>query len=212
MVGSNNRPSDLSKNGQLGFEKEEALAPFKEKATKEETKTYLIEIKHPQFGQAVIARELDKFIQARITEFKKLEPPRPDDPRHYKNSLYITYDQPYITERYISLVFYVETYDGGAHPNLVVLTKNYDHRTGKPLKLADLTTINKGKLRSLLAAKLLATMEQPDQAMITAGIRAYNLENFTLDPEAITFHFSPDEVACHAAGAQKASFLLYNLK
>lgn len=172
----------------------------------------VIDVKYPLIGQTAIDKDIKAFIDENIRKVRQLPPPPADDPRNWKNELYITYNKPYINPQYVSIVFYVMVYSGGAHPNTIVVTKNYDHQTGKPLNLADIVPASKQQLRSMIKARLYASLDRPNVNWVRQGVDQNDLETFGFNLFSITFYFSQYEVAPYAAGIQKVSFRLKNLR
>jgi hypothetical protein len=175
----------------------------RDKKIVEETTTYKIAISCPRFDNQLINDDLNKLIAANLTSFKRVPPPPPDDPRHYKNELVITHDRPGFSQRYLSLVFYVLTYTGGAHPNTIVITRNYDRASGRRLKLAEATHLPSSELKRLVVDQLLKEVDRPQKEWIRAGVTDQNLENFAVENGQLAFYFSPYAVTCYAAGVQK---------
>ncbi|MFH1347933.1 MAG: DUF4163 domain-containing protein [Candidatus Margulisiibacteriota bacterium] len=187
------------------------LYEYKDKEIIEETNTSKIKINYPALKNKKINKDIENFINKNIHNFKKLAPPPPDDPRHYKNELYITYDRPFITRKYASMVFYVMTYDGGAHPTTAVVTMNYNAQTGKELRLADIYSGDKTKIREMIIGRLMKQVDHPDKEWITRGVNQDDLETFTFRFTNITFYFGQYQVAPYAQGIQKVKFKLSTL-
>jgi len=177
-----------------------------------ETKILKVKVDYPNLKDPKINNDIKVFINQNISSARKLTPPSVSDPRNYKNELLITYDRPFVSKKYISLVFYVLTYSGGAHPLTAVVCKNYNAQNGKPLKLTDVCSMDKDRLRKLIIAKLLKKIDHPIEKWISEGVNENDLENFSLGQDSITFHFGQYEVAPYAQGIQKATFKLNELK
>jgi len=179
--------------------------PYHGQLVKEESKFLSINASFPKFSNNIINKDISAFIDKNITDIKE-DSFSPDDHRDYKNELLITYDEPFVSQKFISLVFYVMIYDGGAHPNTLVVAKSYDPKTGKILRLSDLGIKKqsvKQNLKFMVIGKLLKQMELPVKEWIEEGVTLKNLENFSIDNDGLTFHFSPYAVACYAAGMHK---------
>ncbi|MBN2057174.1 MAG: DUF3298 and DUF4163 domain-containing protein [Candidatus Saganbacteria bacterium] len=172
----------------------------------------IIDIKYPLTGQTAIDNDIKAFINENVRKVKQLPPSPANDPRNWKNELYITYDKPYINPKYVSLVFYVMVYSGGAHPNTIVVTKNYDKRTGRQLRLSDIISTGKEQLRAMIKSKLYQSLDQPNVKWVRQGVDASDLETFSFNLFSITFYFSQYEVAPYANGIQKVNFSLKALQ
>ncbi|MFH1684429.1 MAG: DUF3298 and DUF4163 domain-containing protein [Candidatus Margulisiibacteriota bacterium] len=187
------------------------LYEYKDKEIIEETNTSKTKINYPALKNKMINKDIEKFINRNISDFRKLALPPANDPRHYKNELYITYDKPFITRKYASIVFYVMTYDGGAHPTTAVITKNYNAQTGKELRLADICPGDKTKIREMIIGRLMKQVNRPDKEWITRGVNQDDLETFAFRFTDITFYFGQYQVAPYAQGIQKVKFKLSTL-
>ena len=187
------------------------FSEYKNKNLSKETNIYQLKVNYPAKINAKVDHAIQAFINKQIRVFKRLPAPSPDDPRNYKNLLDITYDKPFITEKIVSLVFYVETYDGGAHPVTAVYTMNFNAKTGQKLKLADVAKLDKDLIKSMIVRQLMNTLAEPDQLWVSKGVTQSNLEQFTIHYNNITFYFGQYEVAPYAQGIQKVRFKLTDL-
>jgi hypothetical protein len=185
---------------------------YNNRQIKKETVASKINIDYPVFRNPGVDQDIEIFINMQVSKFKKIAPPSPDDPRHYKNELNISFDKPFVSDKYISIVFYVMTYSGGAHPDTVVVTKNFDAHTGLPLKFADVCPISKSRIRLMILLRLLGTIDNPDSRWINQGVKKNDLDTFSLGPDAITFYFNQTEVAPYSQGIQKVTFHISELK
>jgi len=184
---------------------------FIEKELFEQYKTFTLNLDWPVFNQKTIDNDLNAFIHENVIKISQAPPRSPNDPRHYKNDLFLSYEKPVISKHYISLAFYVSTYTGGAHPNTIVVCKTYDRSTGKLLHLADFYSKAPDRLRGVLVDKLVKTLEYFDPVWVKDGVKANNLENFVVDRNGLTFYFSPYEVTAYAYGVQKVKVSLAEL-
>jgi hypothetical protein len=193
---------------------------YTDKSINQENSRYSIKVNYPAFQNQKINDNIIASIDKAMAEIKA-EPPKPKDyPVDYKNTLVITYDRPYVTDRVISLYFEFFTYTGGAHPNTKIVTKNFNAKTGKMLTLADLCSTDKATLNKIKANikgqfKNLLSEENPTArsqftSWYSSGVDANKLETFTVNSNSITFYFQQYEVAPYASGPQKASLPLQN--
>ncbi len=109
-------------------------------------------------------------------------------------------------DRYISLLYTIYEYTGGAHGNTVFHTFIFDHFEQRALDLENLfadTTAALEVIAPLVQADLHAQMgEMADAAWIAAGAGPdpENYRNVVLTPDALVFYFPPYQVAAYAAG------------
>ncbi|HKQ52267.1 MAG TPA: DUF3298 domain-containing protein [Pyrinomonadaceae bacterium] len=116
------------------------------------------------------------------------------------------------TQDLVSVWFGVSSYyEGAAHPNHNALTFNYDLRTGKQLKLADLFKPNSDYLKVIsdyaikdLTGQIRGEMsgDDPDTDWIRegAGPKEENYQSWNLSPKGLEINFDPYQVASYAAG------------
>lgn len=106
-----------------------------------------INIYFPITNYDLLDKEINNIIDTYIKEFK-------DAINEYKiqenlyYTLYINYDE-YTYKNYISFVFNIEMFTGGAHPNHFITTINYDTLNNKFINIDSLIDLNKNILNSL---------------------------------------------------------------
>ena len=106
-----------------------------------------INIYFPITNYILLDKEINNIIDTYIKEFK-------DAINEYKiqenlyYTLYINYDE-YTYKNYISFVFNIEMFTGGAHPNHFITTINYDTLNNKFINIDSLIDLNKNILNSL---------------------------------------------------------------
>jgi len=180
---------------------------YENKEIVKNTKISQLKVDYPIFDHKIIQHDIDAFIKENITSFEQLPPPPTDIPVHYINDLNISYDTPFISDRTISVAFYVMLFTGGAHPNTTVICRNYDAKTGQSIQLADVCATGKAVLRKMLIDKIMKTIDEPlnppNKQWIINGVNSNKLENFTMGPGHLTFYFNQYEVAPYALGIQK---------
>ena len=117
----------------------------------------------------------------------------------------------YQTERLISVSGVYCTYTGGAHPNSILMSWNFDLDSGTFFEPDFLE--EDGRLKEFVAAELVRQAEEdalenglapgdylwPDYESILADWTNYAV---SFDEEGMTVGFSPYELACYAAGPQ----------
>jgi len=180
---------------------------YENKEIVKNTKISQLKVHYPIFDHTIIDEDINAFITGHITRFEQLPPPPTDIPVEYVNDLNISYEKPFVSDRFISTAFYVMLFTGGAHPTTTVVCRNYDVKTGRMLALADVCTTEKADLRKILIEQLMKTIDEPMNASnkkwIIDGVNSNNLENFTMGPDHLTFYFNQYEVAPYALGIQK---------
>lgn len=106
-----------------------------------------INIYFPITNYNLLDKEINNIVDTYIKEFK-------DAINEYKiqenlyYTLYINYDE-YTYKNYISFVFNIEMFTGGAHPNHFITTINYDTLNNKFINIDSLIDLNKNILNSL---------------------------------------------------------------
>lgn len=109
-------------------------------------------------------------------------------------------------DNYYTYLANIYNYGGGAHGNSIVVAKNIDAKTGKIVTLKDLFVPGyEHGLNQLIIKKLCEKFEAKDlkelnEKTVFLGIDVYPSENFIIGKKSITFIYSPDEIAFHAAG------------
>jgi hypothetical protein len=176
----------------------------------EETDTYRIDAKYPQFGIPTIDERVEEFVQGAITQFKSdvaLGPPPPDSvvQQYDFTSLF---DTVHVGSDVVSARLVISTYMGGAHPNSFISGLNFERSTGKMLTLNDaLSMIGllleqvAEKAKEELEVKLGESIIAPEGADATPE----NYSSFVVGAEDVTFIFQPYQVAPYAAGPQEVS-------
>lgn len=129
------------------------------------------------------------------------------------NTLNIGYDVTLAKDDLISIKFDVGSYSAGtAHPNSVSAVLNYDVKSGKVLKLADLFSPGARYLQALssycvkdLKRQSKANNSLLDDASIQtgAGPDARNYQNWNITKKGLEITFDAYQVGAYAAGPQK---------
>ena len=114
--------------------------------------------------------------------------------------------QEYSYLNYLSYVFYIETYVGGAHPNHEIWTVNYDKKGNKVIGIYDLIEKNSNILNvfsSLSRRSLLYNEKIVDSSMMMEGTRPSvdNFSNFVFSQDGIPLFFPQYQVAPYSSGA-----------
>jgi len=96
---------------------------------------YKIKVYYPVSGYRVMDTKIKNIIFKYINEFKSMV--NIDNKRYNYYSLDINYDE-YKYKNYISYIFYIESYLGGAHPDHVIVTVNYNISKNKIIDIDNL--------------------------------------------------------------------------
>jgi len=110
------------------------------------------------------------------------------------------------SDKYLTYIADIYNYGGGAHGISVVITKNIDVKTGKIVSLKDIFVPGyEQKLNELIVKELCEKFEAKDlkelnEKAVFLGMDVYAPDNFIIGKKNITFIYSPDEIAYHAAG------------
>lgn len=110
------------------------------------------------------------------------------------------------SEKYLIYIADIYNYGGGAHGTSVVITKNIDVKTGKIVTLKDIFVPGyERKLNELIVKGLCEKFEAKDlnelnEKAVFLEMDVYAPDNFIIGKKNITFIYSPDEIAYHAAG------------
>ena len=184
------------------------------KALQEETTTYKMDVKYPMTAHAALNAVLESFAKGQVDEFKKVAG---EVSFGAKNELNISYTPFDFSPEIKGFKFDVESYTGGAHPNMDIFTKTFDLKTGKELTLAEIFKPDSNYLSAVSKAsiaQLKAKMQDPDPKWIErgAGSSAENYSRFILKEKEIVFYFNAYQVAPYSQGPQEAALPYSDLK
>ncbi len=178
---------------------------------REDTDTYTVDAKYPQFGIASIDADIKAAVEGAVTEFKNdtAAGPPPPDSAVTQYEFQSMFDSAYVSAGVVSAKLIVSTYTGGAHRNAVIYGLNYDRETGNQLTLDDALSMIGLSLEKVaetakaeLTAKLGADIIAPEGTDPTPE----NYSTFVVSPDQVTFIFQVYQVAPYAAGPQEISF------
>ncbi|SBV92723.1 putative Endo-1,4-beta-xylanase-like protein [uncultured delta proteobacterium] len=166
---------------------------------------YRINITCPQVGTPVADAELAIWARdqaAAFTESVQMLPTPPPVPYE----LVITYETLRASSRVISVVFFISTSMGGAHPEPGLATFVYDRRDGRRLSYNDLFLNQEGIVRTFSdicrgsLAKQLG--DRVDPAMLDAGTTPTmaNFDLFALAENGVRIFFPPYQIAPYSEG------------
>jgi hypothetical protein len=182
-----------------------------EKKLVENTTTYSVDVKYPQFGITTIDTHITQIVQDAIAQFKKdtaASPPTGTGATDMKYEFDTTFEQPYIGEDVVSVRLIISTYTGGAHPLSVAEGLNFDRTTGKILTQSDALKMTGLSLQQVAAESLKQMKAKHGSALFVEGLdpTAENYATFVIDEDSVTFIFQLYQVAAYAAGFQEVTF------
>lgn len=168
---------------------------------------YKIKIYYPVSSYRKLDEKIKEMLSTYIEEFKESL----GDAEVQKNiyyTLYINYDT-YSYKEYISYLFYVETYTGGAHPNHEIQTINYDTLNHSFIDIDTLVKKDAGLLNRL--ARLSKEEILKDQKFIANEYVAQmfeegtkptkeNYQNFVLTEKGMRVFFNYYQIAPYYFG------------
>ena len=189
--------------------------------------TFEMEKAYPRLAAELnkIADNEEKSMRDRIREFEK---DAQDYARDMKKSGVKAYYSDYAEdvlkradERCVSIIRVVNGFLGGAHPDYYFETYNISSKTGERIRLSDVVTDQK-KLNDVLEKKL--TEDYPDVEFfdLKESLGEYDMSitegkdeddgyhyayDFTLDPDGVSFYFSPYGISAYAFGSQVVKIL-----
>ena len=106
-----------------------------------------INIYFPITNYKLLDKEINNIVDTYVKEFKDaINEYEIQENLYY--TLYINYDE-YTYKNYISFVFNIEMFTGGAHPNHFITTINYDTLNNKFINIDSLINLNKNILNDL---------------------------------------------------------------
>ena len=116
-------------------------------------------------------------------------------------TLNVTYDS-YETEEYLSFVFYIETYTGGAHPNSEIWTVVWDKTNRLIVTNESFTKDFLEKVSEEVRGDLLMNPKITSPTWLFEGTRPIkeNFKSFVYTNDGLLFFFSPYQVAPYSSG------------
>lgn len=122
------------------------------------------------------------------------------------------------SDKYLTYVADIYNYTGGSHGASIVLTKNISTKTGKIVLLKDIFVpgyeqgLNKLILAELCKQFGVKDLKGLNDKGVLTGMDVYAPDNFILGDKDITFIYSPDEIAYHAAGEIRVKLNLSDME
>lgn len=189
----------------LGFVlyEEPAGEPLNIETVAESSELYEINAEYPT-GDVVGVDGARNLVMDKISEFKIVANRTEEEVRSRGIVASFSLDlslENYETESYISYVFYVSEYTGGANVNNIVLTLNYDKSSGEQITLSEiLPDEDQGEFVSDVRSRLLRKEESGIFQNVVERLSIDSLKSFYITEESITVLFSKYVVAPGAAG------------
>ncbi|NMC35669.1 DUF333 domain-containing protein [Candidatus Beckwithbacteria bacterium] len=194
---------------------------------KETSELYTIDVEYPLFSSAKnLSENIEDFVEKSISDFKQASSENwqerkanatpdenlgeyPDQPF----TLEMSWQPQQLNEQYISFVLRSESFTGGANPDDLITTYNYDMVNHKEVVLTDLFPDQKNYLetisnyaRTTLGDQLnMGQNDNPNlEEMFTEGTKPEekNFSKFTFNDQAITFYFPVYQLGPRDLGEQ----------
>ncbi len=177
----------------------------------DEKHQYKIKISFPITPYMVLNKEINEFIQKTTNDFgQSLSDNTIQKDQYY--TLYIQFEM-YEYKHIISIVFTVETYTGGAHPNHSLLTFNYDTTQDKMITIDNLYEENKDILdllsslsrKTLLADPKFSQGNNIDMLKEGTAPRKDNFQNFVFTEQGLKIYFNYYQIAPYYLGTSEVT-------
>lgn len=169
----------------------------------EKTSNYDIKINYPLTGYKKLNEEITKIVNKYMKDFKN-NLPNKDIQIDMEYTLIIDFKDFYYND-YVSFVFYIEYFTGGAHPNHEIVTINYDKRTNSFIKIENLLEKNKDILDIFSKISRINLINNPKitvTSMMYEGTKPIkdNFKNFVFTKDGILLLFNYYQVAPYSQG------------
>lgn len=169
----------------------------------EKTDNYEIKINYPLTGYKKLNEEIKKIVNKYMKNFKN-DLPSKDIPVDMTYTLIIDFKDFYYNN-YVSFIFYIEYFTGGAHPNHDIVTINYDKTTDSFIKIENLLEKNKDILdifSKISRKKLINNPKTTVTSMMYEGTKPTkdNFKNFVFTKDGILLLFNYYQVAPYSQG------------
>ncbi len=169
----------------------------------EKTNNYKITVYYPKTDYSKLNNVINDKIYGYIKEFKE-DVNSSDYPINQYYSLIILYDS-YEYDNYISYIFRIEDYTGGAHPNHRIYTVVYDIKNNEIITIDDLINKNQNILNifSETSREILKSNNRiTSSTMLYEGTKPkiQNFQNFVFSKNGIILFFQEYQVAPYSQG------------
>lgn len=174
----------------------------------ENNDTYKINIEYPATEISWIDEKITKFIEKELSDFKKEVKNREREEIKWKYVLFIAYEK-YQVKPFLSFKFTIYEFLGGAHGMTFIKTFVFDKKGKRTLKLSNIFEEENflKNIKKEVRKQLLEKIKGNKEWIIRGTEKLKDFENFVLTKDKIIFFFPPYQVACYAAGIQKAEIL-----
>lgn len=173
---------------------------------------YRMKVYYPVSGYKKLDNEVKSIIYDYVMDFKdNLKDVYVQENFYY--TLDINYDK-YVYKNYISYVFYIETYLGGAHPDHLMTTINYDTNRNMFITINDLIKNNDDileKMSVITREKLLISNKFSGNSYVIdmfkdgTSPRTNNYKNFVLTDKGIKIFFNYYQIAPYYLGISEVT-------
>lgn len=185
------------------FYKKNNLLTINNNKIYKKTDTYEIKINYPFTEYKKLNKEIKKIVNTYIKNFKN-DLPNKDIPVDMTYTLIIDYKEFYYNN-YVSYIFYIEYFTGGAHPNHDIITINYDKLTNNFIKIENLLEKNKDILdifSKISRTNLINIPRITIASMMYEGTKPTkdNFKNFVFTKDGILLLFNYYQVAPYSQG------------
>lgn len=164
-----------------------------------------IQVIYPRTKYSVLNEEIFLLIQKQISKFMNFAKEAIQESIIY--TLDISHDE-YSYQEYLSFVFYISSYTGGAHPEHIVECIVYDVKQNKIIHLSNLVE-EKSDILEILSKEsrkiLAANTNIQNLSMMMEGTKPTisNFSHFVFAPTGIMIFFPEYQVAPYSSGAFK---------
>lgn len=169
---------------------------------------YKLNIYYPYTSYELLNKTIEEKINAEISSLLDTIKEYGVRPNQYY-SLFINYDK-YNYKNFLSYVFYISSYTGGAHPNNTIWTISYDINTNKIIDINDLikkesnilNTLSSYSKSALKKDKRFNDTSSNIKKMIDEGTKPNidNFKNFAFSNDGLIIFFEQYQVAPYSFG------------
>lgn len=194
----------------------EVVKEEKENIIKIRNHKYEINIIYPITDYALLNREIINILDNYRKEFYNTLKYTTENSYY---TLYINY-KGYTYQNYLSFIFYMEAYTGGAHPNHLITTINFDKSTNEIITIDSLIKDNHNILNTMshLSRKSLSKIKifnDPNiRSMMLEGTTPTknNFKNIVFNSNGLLILFERYQIAPYAYGQYSVIIPYYELK
>lgn len=174
---------------------------------REESATYIVDARYPQFGIPAIDAQIKKAVEDAVAEFKSL-PANPPDSATPQSTFDGSFESVYVGSDVVSVKLVFSKYTGGAHPITLVSGVNYERETARPLLLDDALRMIGKSVREVSAEASARFSREFGDGFFADGAdtNPENFSSFVVSDGSVTFIFQQYQVAAYASGVQEVSF------